>query len=110
MKYVVRWPMACTLVVFFALSGFNAQAADKPNILVIWGDDIGWANISKYNHGMMGYKTPNIDKIADQKNQINALRLEIRKIDEQEYNDLKKEKIIIHPEGLGMFKIGSVNE
>ena len=37
---------------------------DKPNILVIWGDDIGWANISAYNHGMMGYQTPNIDRLA----------------------------------------------
>jgi len=36
----------------------------KPNILVIWGDDIGWFNISAYNMGMMGYKTPNIDRIA----------------------------------------------
>ena len=36
----------------------------KPNILVIWGDDIGWDNISAYNHGMMGYQTPNIDRIA----------------------------------------------
>jgi arylsulfatase A-like enzyme len=42
-----------------------AQAADtKPNILVIWGDDIGGFNISAYNMGMMGYKTPNIDRIA----------------------------------------------
>ena len=41
-------------------------AQDKPNILVIWGDDIGWMNISKYNHGMMGYKTPNIDRIANE--------------------------------------------
>lgn len=36
----------------------------KPNILVIWGDDIGWWNVSAYNQGMMGYKTPNIDRIA----------------------------------------------
>ncbi len=36
----------------------------KPNILVIWGDDIGMYNISAYNHGMMGYQTPNIDRIA----------------------------------------------
>ena len=42
-----------------------AQAADKkPNILVIWGDDIGIFNVSAYNQGMMGYKTPNIDRIA----------------------------------------------
>jgi arylsulfatase A-like enzyme len=42
-----------------------AQAADKkPNILVIWGDDIGIHNISAYNLGVMGYHTPNIDRIA----------------------------------------------
>ena len=40
------------------------QAAKKPNILIIWGDDIGGFNISAYNMGMMGYKTPNIDSIA----------------------------------------------
>jgi arylsulfatase len=39
-------------------------AAKKPNILVIWGDDIGQFNISAYNNGMMGYRTPNIDSIA----------------------------------------------
>jgi arylsulfatase len=38
--------------------------AKKPNILVIWGDDVGVHNISAYNHGIMGYKTPNIDRIA----------------------------------------------
>jgi len=38
----------------------------KPNILVIWGDDIGLWNVSAYNQGMMGYKTPNIDSIAKQ--------------------------------------------
>jgi len=36
----------------------------KPNILVIWGDDIGQSNLSCYTHGLMGYKTPNIDRIA----------------------------------------------
>lgn len=36
----------------------------QPNILIIWGDDIGWFNISAYNHGIMGYRTPNIDRIA----------------------------------------------
>src|ERR1700722_9321092 len=38
--------------------------SDKPNILVIWGDDIGIANLSCYSHGVMGYKTPNIDRLA----------------------------------------------
>ncbi len=41
-----------------------ASGAGKPNILVIWGDDIGLANISAYSHGLMGYQTPNIDSIA----------------------------------------------
>ncbi|MEM8679074.1 MAG: arylsulfatase [Planctomycetota bacterium] len=41
-----------------------AAASDKPNIVVIWGDDIGVHNISAYNHGIMGYRTPNIDRIA----------------------------------------------
>ena len=44
--------------------GTAAQAADKPNILVIWGDDIGTWNISHNSRGMMGYQTPNIDRIA----------------------------------------------
>ena len=53
------------LVVLGALS--PAQAADKkPNILVIWGDDIGYWNPSAYHRGMMGYQTPNIDSIANQ--------------------------------------------
>ena len=47
------------------LSVQPAQAeTKKPNILVIWGDDIGQFNVSAYNMGMMGYKTPNIDRIA----------------------------------------------
>ena len=48
---------------FYASTGL---AQDKPNILVIWGDDIGWMNTSAYNRGMMGYKTPNIDRIANE--------------------------------------------
>jgi len=39
-------------------------ATKKPNILILWGDDIGQFNVSCYNNGMMGYKTPNIDRIA----------------------------------------------
>ena len=38
----------------------------KPNILVIWGDDIGIANLSCYTRGLMGYRTPNIDRIANE--------------------------------------------
>ncbi len=42
----------------------DAGSAAKPNILVIWGDDIGQFNVSAFNNGMMGYRTPNIDRIA----------------------------------------------
>jgi arylsulfatase len=43
----------------------TAQAQDKkPNIVVFWGDDIGQSNVSAYSHGLMGYRTPNIDRIA----------------------------------------------
>jgi arylsulfatase len=40
------------------------MATKKPNILIIWGDDIGWFNVSMNNNGIMGYRTPNIDRIA----------------------------------------------
>jgi hypothetical protein len=42
----------------------TAPSRRKPNFLVIFGDDIGQANISAYSFGLMGYKTPNIDRIA----------------------------------------------
>src|SRR5262245_62050174 len=42
----------------------TAQAQQRPNILVSWGDDIGLANVSAYSFGVMGIKTPNIDRIA----------------------------------------------
>ena len=52
------------LALFLAFSVSIANAQDKPNILIIWGDDIGYWNISAYNQGMMGYQTPNLDRIA----------------------------------------------
>lgn len=42
------------------------QIPKKPNILIIWGDDIGWFNVSAYNHGVMGYRTPNIDRVSQE--------------------------------------------
>ena len=44
----------------------TAGAMERPNILVIWGDDIGFWNLSTNNMGMMGYQTPNIDRIANE--------------------------------------------
>src|SRR5215510_5309722 len=43
-----------------------AQSSSKPNIVVIWGDDIGITNLSCYSDGLMGYRTPNIDRIANE--------------------------------------------
>ena len=54
-------------LMLFALTCFsitNAQNTKKPNVLILWGDDIGISNISAYSSGLMGYMTPNIDRIA----------------------------------------------
>ena len=53
-----------TLCTVLLISNVALAANKKPNILIIWGDDIGYWNVSAYNQGMMGYKTPNIDRIA----------------------------------------------
>ena len=45
----------------------------QPNILVIWGDDIGKSNLSCYSHGLMGYQTPNIDRIAKEGHDVHRL-------------------------------------
>jgi len=58
--------LASLLLLLSAVFTASAQAADKPNILVIWGDDIGITNISAYSDGIMGYHTPNIDRIASE--------------------------------------------
>ncbi|NEK19801.1 arylsulfatase [Rhizobium leguminosarum] len=60
---------AIALTAFCPIASIPAIAqagAKKPNILVIFGDDIGWWNTSAYNRGQMGYQTPNIDRIADE--------------------------------------------
>ncbi|MBV1848901.1 arylsulfatase [Catellatospora sp. NEAU-YM18] len=49
-----------------AVTGGGSAGAGRPNILVIWGDDIGITNLSCYSDGLMGYRTPNIDRIADE--------------------------------------------
>jgi arylsulfatase len=56
--------LACGLAV--AMAAPLALAQDKPNILVIWGDDVGLTNISYNSRGMMGYRTPNIDRIGEE--------------------------------------------
>ncbi|MBA4015567.1 MAG: arylsulfatase [Pirellula sp.] len=66
-RYV--WPLiaaAITLVTQAADAQIASAQQKKPNIVVIWGDDIGVHNISTYNHGIMGYQTPNIDRLANE--------------------------------------------
>ena len=53
-------------LLLLAFASASQAATDKPNILVVWGDDIGQSNISNYTRGLMGYKTPNIDRIAEE--------------------------------------------
>jgi arylsulfatase A-like enzyme len=47
-------------------TGIALAQTEKPNILIIWGDDVGMWNISAYHRGMMGGSTPNIDSIANE--------------------------------------------
>ena len=61
-----HWPMVAVVIIVVTMLTGAAAAKDKPNILVIWGDDIGQSNISAYTMGMMGYRTPNIDRIANE--------------------------------------------
>jgi hypothetical protein len=65
----MRWKpvptsVAALAVILFAFAAVAQQ--QKPNILVIMADDIGYSNISAYNRGQMGYRTPNIDRIANE--------------------------------------------
>jgi len=53
-------------LVCFTIVQVKAQNNKKPNVLILWGDDIGISNISAYSDGLMGYTTPNIDRIANE--------------------------------------------
>ena len=57
-------PLVLLLLVAIVVPRAAFAQAKKPNILVIWGDDIGLANVSAYSSGVMGYETPNIDRIG----------------------------------------------
>jgi arylsulfatase A-like enzyme len=56
--------LALGAALFGLTAGLAAAQDEKPNILVIWGDDVGQSNISAYTMGLMGYRTPNIDRVA----------------------------------------------
>jgi arylsulfatase A-like enzyme len=59
------WGVAAMAIAIAGLAEV-ASAQDRPNILVVWGDDIGRSNISAYTMGIHGYRTPNIDRIANE--------------------------------------------
>ena len=63
--FFTMFGIAALLLLVGGLVPMDAQAK-KPNVLVIWGDDVGWFNLSAYHRGMMGYQTPNIDSIAQE--------------------------------------------
>ncbi len=65
-KYIRNVAAALTVCLAPIPPALAQDAAAKPNILVIMGDDVGYWNISAYNRGMMGYRTPNIDRIAEE--------------------------------------------
>ena len=58
--------MVCIVSILIAMPILSHAQSSKPNILVIWGDDIGQSNISYFTQGVMGYRTPNIDRIAEE--------------------------------------------
>jgi arylsulfatase len=60
------WGIPALGILLLAGLAAPVSAQDQPNILVVWGDDIGRSNISAYTMGMMGYQTPNIDRIANE--------------------------------------------
>jgi arylsulfatase A-like enzyme len=59
-------PVVLVLGACMMVSAAHAAEDKKPNIVIIWGDDIGQSNVSAYTKGMMGYKTPNIDRVANE--------------------------------------------
>jgi arylsulfatase len=66
-EFARPWAVVCLLAAGLAAGPASAASeGDKPNILVIWGDDVGQSNISAYTMGLVGYHTPNIDRIADE--------------------------------------------
>ena len=58
------WLLASLAAVTVVIAPAAAQQQQRPNIVVIWGDDIGQSNVSAYSRGLMGYQTPNIDRLA----------------------------------------------
>jgi len=63
-RWLIRSAALVAIGLLAVLADNVSAQQKKPNVVVIWGDDIGWSNPSAYHHGMMGYRTPNIDRLA----------------------------------------------
>ena len=63
-RTLILYSLAAAILALLLFSPSAFAKSAKPNILVIWGDDVGQSNISAYTKGVMGYRTPNIDRIA----------------------------------------------
>ena len=66
MRYAKTLGKGLAIISLLLSSHVAVAKTDKPNILVIWGDDIGWYNFSAYHRGVMGGQTPNIDRVANE--------------------------------------------
>ena len=66
LKCVFKNAIMLLALACFTSMQVNAQSSKKPNVLILWGDDIGTTNISAYSDGIMGYTTPNIDRLANE--------------------------------------------
>ncbi len=63
-RFLLLGLVLAVAVIFNRTAGAQGASGSKPNIVIIWGDDIGIEDISAYSHGLMGFQTPNIDRVA----------------------------------------------
>ncbi len=56
--------LAAILIVLLSVTSIAHAQSERPNILILFPDDVGWTNVSAYGRGVMGYRTPHIDRIA----------------------------------------------
>ena len=66
MKVLQYRAIKLAIAISLVVSGMNALAATKPNILVIMADDVGWASLGSYHQGIMSTETPNLDRLASE--------------------------------------------
>src|SRR3954464_5379958 len=68
--FIMKITKALFLLTTISVAAMTSAPAvaqqQRPNIVIIWGDDIGQSNVSAYSRGMMGYRTPNIDRLANE--------------------------------------------